>query len=189
MKRIQRLQQIARGLRPYWRELLVIALVPAPFVLVLPLGLAFLWQQGWFWYWPLSIVVLTLIPLVLVRHGWGARAREDPGRARHAHEIQVAAGDPNAVPGEQRARIALARIVAAATAEDVQTPEAIRALLLRTVNAVAIAYTPEGAQPPSQTGAPTEEPIGEPSKEPTGEPSGEQPGEHRAGQTGEPSGE
>ncbi len=181
MKRLQRLQQIASSLRPYWRELLVIALVPAPFVLMLPLGLAFLWQQGWFWYWPLSIVVLTLIPLVLVRHGWGSRAREVSGQARRAYEIRVAPGDADAAPGERQARIALARIVEAATAEDVQTPEAIRALLLRTVNAVAIAYTPEGARPPPQTG--------EPAEEHTGEPIGEQTGEHRAGQTGKQAGE
>ena len=189
MKRLQRLQQIASRLRPYWRELLVIALVPAPFVLMLPLGLAFLWQQGWFWYWPLSIVVLTLIPLVLVRYGWGSRAREISGQARRAHEIRVAPGDANAVPGEQQARIALTHIVEAATAEDVQTPEAIRALLLRTVNAVAIAYTPEGAQPPPQTGEPTEEHTEEHTGEPIGEQSGEQTDKHTGGQTGEQRGE
>ncbi|MEA3640274.1 MAG: GTPase [Lamprobacter sp.] len=141
MKRLKQLTQMIRSLRPYWREFLVILLVPAPFVLMLPLGLAFLWQQGWFWYWPISLVALSLIPLVLVRHGWGAHAH-----GVGAHEIQVAPGDPHAAPGEQHARAALERIVAGATAEDLQTVERIRTLLLRTVNAVAIAYTPEGAQ-------------------------------------------
>ncbi len=154
---MKRLKQIANSLRPYWRELLVIILVPAPFVLVLPLGLAFLWQQGWLWYWPISIVVLTLIPLALVRHRWRSRSHGDQVHDGRAHAIRVAPGDPNAAPGEQQARIALARIVETATAEDVQTPEAIRELLLRTMNAVAIAYTPEGAQALQQAGEQTGE--------------------------------
>ncbi len=165
MKQPKKLKRIVRSIRPYWRELLVIVLVPAPFVLVLPLGLAFLWQQGWLWYWPISLVVLTLIPLVLVRHGWGTGAREV-----HAHEIKIAPGDPHAAPGEQQARVALERIVAEATAEDVRTAETIRDLLLRTVNAVAIAYTPAGTQALQQAGEQAGEQTRKQASQPTGEP-------------------
>ena len=174
MNRLQQFAQIVHGIRPYWRELLVIVLVPAPFALMLPLGLALLWQQGWLWYWSISLVALTLIPLVLVRHGWGPRAREIRAHERRAHAIRVAPGAAHAAPGEQQARAALERIVAKATAEDVRTPETIRDLLLRTVNAVAIAYTPEGAQALQPSAAQAEAQIRESARDPAGEPMDEQ---------------
>jgi predicted GTPase len=45
-------------LRRYWREIGSIALWMVPLLLLLPLGLVFLWQQGWIVWWSAVLVVL-----------------------------------------------------------------------------------------------------------------------------------
>ncbi|EIC23873.1 GTPase family protein [Thiorhodovibrio frisius] len=128
-------------IRFYWREWLLGFLMLAPFVLVLPTaGIAFLWQQGWFWYWPTSVVAFTLIPLVAIRAFWNPRA----------HGVSIAAADSDAAPAERQARNAMEVIIAGVTAEDVRTADSGLNLILRSVNAVATAFTPEGDALPEQ---------------------------------------
>jgi predicted GTPase len=122
-------------LRRYWRELLVAILISAPPLMLVMLGGLWLLQNAWWPYWSLGFIVLTVLPLYALPAFWKPRA----------HGVAIRDTDPQAPSAETAARAELQRLLHQVSADDLATDQAVRQLLLRTINAVAGAYRPQDA--------------------------------------------
>lgn len=123
--------------RHYWRELAVLVAVGVlyllPWLFGVAVGVWYLWAQGLGWYWWAGSLGVLALAMGLLRFGL---------RAPRPHQAAAvtAAGASDA---EQQARAALAALAADAGANDLRDANAVQALLLRALGAVASAYAPE----------------------------------------------
>jgi uncharacterized protein len=123
---------LPQELRRYWRELLLMLLFLLPAAALPLFGLIWLWQQGLLYLWLAILVGSGALPL-LVRLFWR------PG----GQEVPLPPVPQGAAQAELRAREQLEQLMAAVSAEDVESPEAIQRLLVGVFDAVALAYAPE----------------------------------------------
>lgn len=74
-------------LRRMWAFLVGLSLLALPFLLLIPLGLLWLWQEGWLLWWLIGAAILTLVgylPAWWWRRGQRERLEAGAGEDRHA---------------------------------------------------------------------------------------------------------
>ena len=117
--------------RRHWREVVQALLVFLPFVTLPTFGLIWLWQQGYLVIWLLTLLVMTA-SMLAVRALW----RPPP------HGVVLAGADAAASIAEKRARDGLQLIADQVSAADVESWEAVQALIYRSFLVVAQSYRP-----------------------------------------------
>lgn len=129
-------------LRRYRRELLLLVLAALPFVLLLPPGLLWLYQQGWTWIWALTGAVCGAAAFMVRRSILRRAAEEVAAQAAQASPASIGWG-----PKEQAAwAVVEAQALAAAPLQPSKDLWAdVLALLRGTVDAVAAHYHPGDA--------------------------------------------
>jgi predicted GTPase len=126
-----RLSRRLRALGPWWRTILRAALFVGPTLLLIPFGIAWLWERGWMLWWLMATTVGVFIA------GWaGGLWKPD------LPPIALKGARPGASPGEVEARARIARIVDEAKASDIEDANAARALAERVVHEVAVVFHP-----------------------------------------------
>lgn len=131
-----RLRRRLRALRPWWRTILRGALFAGPTLLLVPLGITWLWERGWMLWW----LMATTVGLFLAVWAAGLWKPDLP-------PIALKGSGPGASPGEREARARLARIIDEARASDIADGDAARALAERVAHEVASAFHPDEKTP------------------------------------------
>lgn len=126
-----RLRRRLRALRPWSRTILRGALFAGPTLLLIPLGVAWLWERGWMLWW----LMATTVGVFLAVWAAGLWKPDLP-------PISLRGARPGASPGEREARARIARIVEEANASDIEDADAARALAERVAHEVASAFHP-----------------------------------------------
>lgn len=135
-RHMSRLPRMLRMLRPWWRTILRAALFAGPTVLLVPLGIAWLWERDWMVWWLMATtagVFLAVWAADLWKPDLPPISLKPPRQGASAGEI------------EARARIAL--ILEGAQASDIADASAALGLAEKVGHAIASAFHPDEKKP------------------------------------------
>ena len=138
---------IARALRRYWREALVVALLVLPWLALLPLGILWLREHHALLAWTLGVLTAGLIAWPIRR---AVRARAAAG----LEQDLAAQRSPAANAAERAARKAVEAIAEEAPKTDPLDMQAMLALARRTTQAVAACLHPGADNPAARVTLP-----------------------------------
>ncbi len=118
-----------------------------PTLSLIPLGSFWLWERGWLLYWALSAALIVVAAFLLQRWLLGPEAQERPVSAPTEAERSQADGDPGWTPAETAAWAEVQRIGATVDVTKLNSQDAVLALALDTIKAVAERLHPEVSEP------------------------------------------
>lgn len=143
------MREPSRATRALRWAMLVLAL-GLPTISLVPFGSIWLWQNGYLLIWGITVTVLVSI-------AWSVQAwllRDTLKQAKDEEPIPLAPPEPGWTPAEDAAWRAVQTIAASADPEKLASRDAVIALGLRTVEAVARKLHPEKKEPLLQFTAP-----------------------------------
>jgi hypothetical protein len=127
----ERLRRRLRALRPWWRTILRAALFAGPTLLLIPLGIAWLWERGWTAWWLMAWTVGVFLAV------WASGLWKPD-----LPPISLKGSRQGASAGELEARARIAKIVESAKSSDIADADAARDLSEKVAHEVASAFHP-----------------------------------------------
>lgn len=132
---------------PYALAIAIGAGLLLPAMSLLPLGSLWLWQQGYLLYWALTAAGLVGISYVIQRRMLQPIERPNGRDTNTAPHIEAAAADPAWTPAEELAWTDVLDIARTLKVHDLNSQDAIIALGVETIRAVAKRLHPEVREP------------------------------------------
>jgi uncharacterized protein len=133
-------------LRRWWTMFLGASLLTLPFLLLLPLGLVWLWQEGWLLWWMLAAAVLALLgylPALWLRR----RTGKDHGESSPDAEAAVSQPGKDWSPRDLDAWKEVQSVAASVDRDIVTDRDRLLATARQTIERVARHYHPEDRDP------------------------------------------
>ncbi len=130
------MSHLLRMLRPWWRTILRAVLFAGPTLLLVPLGIAWLWERGWMVEWLMAGAVGVFLAV------WAADLWKPD-----LPSISLKPPRQGASAGEREARERIAQFVESAQASDIADASAALGLAEQVGHAIASAFYPDEKKP------------------------------------------
>ncbi|MGA1287975.1 MAG: hypothetical protein ACO3ZK_10795, partial [Rubrivivax sp.] len=131
-----RISLLLQKLRPWWRTILRAVLFAGPTLLLIPLGIVWLWERGWMVEWLMAGTVGVFLAV------WAADLWKPD-----LPSISLKPPRQGASAGEREARARIAQFVESAQASDIADASAALALAEQVGHAIASAFYPDEKKP------------------------------------------
>ncbi len=132
-------------LRRWWTMLLSASLLALPFLLLLPLGLIWLWQEGWLLWWMLAAAALALLGYLPAF--WLKRTGKDHNKSRPDAEAAVSQPGEDWSPRDLDAWKEVQSVAASVDRDIITDRDRLLATARQTIERVARHYHPEDRDP------------------------------------------
>jgi hypothetical protein len=132
----RRMRRLLRKLRPWWRTILRALLLAGPTLLLIPLGIAWLWERDWMMWWLMATTVGVFLAL------WAADLWKSD-----LPPLSLKSARQGASEGELKARARIEQIVESVQASDIADTSAALGLAEKVGHEIASAFYPDEKMP------------------------------------------